>query len=217
MTIASRGWSRGIAFLAVALLCSCGQGAVMRGKIAGLDKLANQAERNGAMRCAPRQLAIAKSQLKFAEVELDQGFLSRATDHLSLAEPNAHAAYDLSPPEKCAERQLRIARTPTIPTPTATASPTRVIRACSIPKTKTAISTKTAAPKSTTTCDALLDPNDKCPNDPEDPDGFEDKTAARISITTKTPSPTSTISARTNLGRPTARSPGARASRRSSW
>src|SRR4051794_11762180 len=85
-------------------VAACNQGPVMRGQIAGLSKLASQAERNGAIRCAPRELALAKSHLKFAEVELDQGFVSRASRHLAIAEPNAHAAYDLSPPETCAER-----------------------------------------------------------------------------------------------------------------
>src|SRR4029077_11992686 len=51
-----------------------------------------------------RELALAKSHLEFATVELDQGFLFRAREHLDIAEANAHAAYDLSPPAKCAER-----------------------------------------------------------------------------------------------------------------
>ena len=97
---------RGIVVLSMFGVLSCNQGPVMRGQIAGLSKLAGQAERNGAIRCAPRELALAKSHLKFAELELDQGFISRASHHLAIAEPNAHAAYDLSPPETCAERGL---------------------------------------------------------------------------------------------------------------
>ena len=99
---------RSIAIFVTTALFACNQGPVMRGQIAGLSKLASQAERNGAIRCAPRELALAKAHLKFAEVELDQGFLSRANHHLAIAEPNAHAAYDLSPPETCAERGLVI-------------------------------------------------------------------------------------------------------------
>lgn len=83
---------------------ACTQGKVMRGRIEGLDKIVNQAERNGAVRCAPRELALAKSHLHFALIELDQGFSSRASQHLEVAEPNARAAYFLSPPEVCAER-----------------------------------------------------------------------------------------------------------------
>lgn len=83
---------------------SCSQVPVMRGDIEGLTKVAQQAERNGALRCAPRELATAKSHLEFATVEIDQGFWRRAKEHLDIARANAHAAYDLSPPQKCAER-----------------------------------------------------------------------------------------------------------------
>ena len=70
----------------------CSQSPVLRGKIAGLQNIVEQAERNGAIRCAPRELAVAKSQLEFAALELDQGFVSKAQGHLWRAEPNAHAA-----------------------------------------------------------------------------------------------------------------------------
>ena len=85
---------------------SCSQVSTMRGEIEGLNKIASQAERNGAIRCAPRELAMAKSHLEFATVELDQGVFTRAREHLDIAQANAHAAYDLSPPQKCAERGL---------------------------------------------------------------------------------------------------------------
>lgn len=93
--------------LAVALATtavSCSQVPVMRGELEGLHDLAAQAERNGALRCAPRELAMAKSNITFANVELEQGFFARAKEHLDVAKANAHAAYDLSPPQKCAER-----------------------------------------------------------------------------------------------------------------
>src|SRR6187402_52559 len=84
-----------------ALTLACSRAPNMRGKIAGLSQIVEQAERNGAVRCAPRELAVAKSQLEFASLELDQGFVSKAQNHLSKAEPNAHAAYLLSPPQHC--------------------------------------------------------------------------------------------------------------------
>lgn len=90
----------------VTMAPACTTGTVMRGKIEGLQKIADQAERNGAIRCAPRELAMAKSHLRFALIELDQGYLSRATRHLDIAEPNTHAAYSLSPPQVCAEREF---------------------------------------------------------------------------------------------------------------
>lgn len=127
----------GATFLASA---SCSQVPQMRGEIEGLTKVAEQAERNGAVRCAPRELALAKSHLEFATIELDQGSFPRAKEHLDIAEANAHAAYDLSPPQKCAERGF-----------------------------------EEAPPKpGDRDGDGLLDVEDKCPDNAENYNGFED-------------------------------------------
>ena len=106
--------------IASALSCvlfasGCGQAPKLRGQIAGLEKIVEQAERNGAMRCAPRELAVARSQLNFATLELDQGFVSKAQNHLQLAAPNADAALELSPPHYCAERAFVEAPPPADP------------------------------------------------------------------------------------------------------
>src|SRR6478735_5709290 len=82
-------------------LANCAQSSRLRGQIAGLEKILEQAEHNGALRCAPRELAIARSQLKFAAIELDQGFASKAEAHLAKAEPNARAAEHSSPAASC--------------------------------------------------------------------------------------------------------------------
>ncbi|MCU0691216.1 MAG: OmpA family protein [Polyangiaceae bacterium] len=116
---------------------ACTHGAVMRGKIEGLQKISDQAERNGAIRCAPRELAMAKSHLRFALLELDQGFAFRAKEHLQIAEPNVHAAYSLSPPQACAERGF-------------------------------------AVDPGDRDGDGYLNANDKCPDDPETWNGFQD-------------------------------------------
>ncbi len=122
---------------AFTLFVGCSQGPQLRGKIAGLTDIVEQAERNGAIRCAPRELAVAKSQLEFATLELDQGFISKANSHFWKAEPNAHAAYFLSPPQYCAERGFQ-----------------------SAPGDRDG--------------DGILDPQDKCPEQPEVYQGFED-------------------------------------------
>ena len=119
---------------------SCAQVPVMRGDIEALSTIAKQAERNGALRCAPRELAMAKSHLSFAKVELDQGFFARAKEHLDIAKANTHAAYDLSPPQKCAERGFE---------------------------------ELTPAPGDKDG-DGYLDPNDKCPDEPENYQGYQD-------------------------------------------
>ena len=124
--------------IAVAAACApaigCAKAPKLRGKIAGLEKIAAEAERNGARRCAPRELAMAKSHLRFATLELDQGFLSKASEHLFIAEPNAHAALFLSPPDRCVE---------------------------TLPGDRDG--------------DGYLDPQDGCPDQPENFNGFRDE------------------------------------------
>lgn len=127
-----------LAVTLVAFTGSCSTVSAMRGDIEGLRKVSEQAERNGAVRCAPRELALAKSHLQFAEVELDQGYFPRAQDHLQVARANAHAAYDLSPPDKCAERGFEEPK----------------------PGDRDG--------------DGYLDPDDKCPDDPETWNGYQD-------------------------------------------
>ncbi len=143
------GWRWALLGSALGLLTGgCAQGPQLRGKIAGLEELTVQAKRNGALRCAPRELATAESQLKFAVIELDQGFISKARAHLALAEPNALAAHKLSPPEYCAERDF-VETAPPPPKP--------------VPAPGDADG------------DGYLDPDDKCPNEPENFNGYQDE------------------------------------------
>ena len=89
---------------AIALLVTlnaCAAGPVTRAKLAGLDSVVKKAETNGAMQCAPRELALAKSHIAFAKTRLDQGRLGDAQDHIHIAESNAHAAVELSPADRC--------------------------------------------------------------------------------------------------------------------
>jgi len=120
-------------------LGGCARGAVLQGRIDGIRDVVDQAERNGAYRCAPRELAVARANLDFAETELAQGNPSRAEDHFSIAEPNAHAAFRLSPAARCAPRGV-------------------VRNACPDPDD-----------------DGICGAADRCPNEPEDMDGFEDE------------------------------------------
>lgn len=87
------------------LLLLAASGCVRSARLAGeLDQIAQvllDAEANGALRCAPRELAVGRSQLEFAELELEQGFASKAEEHLAIADQHARAARLLSPPERC--------------------------------------------------------------------------------------------------------------------
>ena len=64
------------------LLGGCAQGPVLRGRVKGLESVVLQAEKNGAVKCAPRELALARSHLEFASVDLSQGEMSNALAHL---------------------------------------------------------------------------------------------------------------------------------------
>ncbi|HEY3593053.1 MAG TPA: thrombospondin type 3 repeat-containing protein, partial [Polyangiaceae bacterium] len=180
----------------------CSQGPVMRGKIDGLQKLADQAERNGAVRCAPRELAIARSQLQFASVELDQGFVSRAKAHVASAEPNVHAALDLSPPERCSESALTADRDgdgildrldkcpeepenwngyqdsdgcPEDPDTDGDGIPDSRDMCVLEPEDKDGYLDEDGCPDLDNDLDGIADSVDKCPNEAEDKDGFEDQ------------------------------------------
>lgn len=189
--------------VATALLVACAGAPQMRGQIAGLQELTIQAERNGAMRCAPRELALAKAHLRFAEIELSQGYMSKARHHLSVAEPNAEAANELSPPEYCAARRIvepgdrdgdgyldnddkcpddpenfngtdDLDGCPDDPDTDADGI-TDSLDSCVLePEDKDSYLDEDGCPELDNDLDTLLDPTDKCPNDPEDPDGFED-------------------------------------------
>ena len=179
----------------------CNQAPVMRGKIAGLEKLTDQAEQNGAIRCAPRELAVARSNLEFATLELEQGFVSKAKAHVEVAEPNARAAFDLSPPEKCAEGALfgdrdgdgyqnRLDKCPDEPEtwnafqdadgcpddPDSDGDGVPDSRDMCVfePEDKDGYLDEDGCPDLDNDLDGVADNVDKCPNDPEDPDGYED-------------------------------------------
>ncbi len=127
-----------------ALLGACQRATMVRGRIGGLRDVVEQAERNGAYHCAPRELALAKAHLDFAEDELQQGDPVRAEDHYSIAEPNARAALRLSPADRCAPRGVVVAERAPEPRP------------------------------GDQDGDGILDPDDACPEVPEDFDAFED-------------------------------------------
>jgi outer membrane protein OmpA-like peptidoglycan-associated protein len=78
---------------AAALLCAgCVTGAALRQRALGADADIRTARDQNAQRCAPRDLAVAEANLRFARLALDQGDPFRAEEHLRLAEPAARNA-----------------------------------------------------------------------------------------------------------------------------
>lgn len=184
-------------------LAGCANAPVMRGRVEALEKLTTQAQRNGAVRCAPRELAMAQSHAKFAAAELDQGFPSRAEPHLLVAEENAQAALDLSPPERCTDRNIALPgdrdgdgfpdpqdRCPDEPEtwngfqdddgcpddPDTDGDGIADSRdQCVVEaEDKDGWEDQDGCPEVDNDLDGVLDGADKCPLDPEDPDGYQD-------------------------------------------
>ena len=89
---------------AAALAVGCARNAALDAQVDRIGQLLLDAEGNGAMRCAAREMAVARSQLEFAELERQQGFTSRAEQHLLIADQHARAALLLSPPAYCQPR-----------------------------------------------------------------------------------------------------------------
>src|SRR5215472_10271853 len=161
--------------LAVALLGSaCSQGPALRGKIKGLTTTVQDAEKNGAMRCAPRELAIAKSNLEFALIDLDQGRFAKAEAHMAKAEPNAQAAFSMSPPDRCTSREFVEVAAPK-PTDTDGDGIVDSSDQCILePEDKDGYLDDDGCPDPDNDADGIVDTADKCPNEPEDYDGFQD-------------------------------------------
>ena len=133
--------------VSTALLGGCAAGPVLRGRVRALDERVETAQKNGAVKCAPRELAIAMAQLHFATISLDQGHMSAAQAHLDLAEPNAVAAYDMSPADRCTSREF----------------------------VEVAVATKPPPPRpGDRDGDGIPDDIDTCPDQPENYNGFQD-------------------------------------------
>ena len=175
-----------VASLAACILASacfvlgagCSAGATMRGRVRGLEAHLADAEKRGAMRCAPRELALAKSHLHFATIDLDQGEMSQAQAHIAIAEPNANAAFDLSPPDRCTSKDfVEIASKPV-------AKPgdrdgdgivDNVDQCPDDPETYNAYKDEDGCPDDyDTDGDGIADSRDQCTLEPEDKDGYLD-------------------------------------------
>ena len=182
---------------------SCTTGVYARGRIDGLNGMVVRAEQNGAMRCAPRELALAKAHLRFAATDLDQGMASDAESHLAIAEPNAQAAFALSPADKCLSENLGregdrdgdgiadqfdqcpdvrenyngfedLDGCPDDPDTDHDGIPDSRDACMLEPEDKDGYLDDDGCPDLDNDADGIPDAKDKCPNQAEDRDGFED-------------------------------------------
>jgi outer membrane protein OmpA-like peptidoglycan-associated protein len=137
----------------VALTClalgACATGGKLRAQAESLRAEAEKARKSGALRCAPRELALADANLDFAEKEITDGNPVRAQEHLTVAEQNARKASELS--KDCVQK---------------------VIVKKDVPLPKPPVIVKKVQD---TDGDGIPDEIDRCPLDGEDKDGFQDE------------------------------------------
>jgi len=103
------------------------------------------AREKGAYRCAPRELAAGEANADFAERDFDKGEFFAARDYLAAAQASSKEALRLSGDE----------------------------RVC--PKRKVAPPAAIVDPNVDRDRDGVPDRLDRCPDEPEDRDGFEDE------------------------------------------
>jgi OmpA-OmpF porin, OOP family len=104
-----------------ALTVACAGSAALDHRVESIHTALRDVEANGAMRCAPRELAVARSHVEFAQLEREQGFVSRAEAHLDVADENVRAARVLGSSARCSKRPD--AGTPASPVVTSEAHP----------------------------------------------------------------------------------------------
>src|SRR5690606_3660737 len=97
-------------FLLSLLALACHSGPQIRASSEVISSDIDRARRSNAMKCAPRELAIAEANLEFALGELDQGNSQRAWEHITDAEKYAKKAVALS--RDCAPRQVVVREQP---------------------------------------------------------------------------------------------------------
>ncbi len=131
--------ARRLAGLCTLMLFGCTASSALEGRIRSARELLVQADRNGAYVCAPRELALGRANVEYADRELEEGHSRHAEEHATVADENARAALRMSPAERCAPREV-------------------VVQG---PGDRDG--------------DGYLDPDDQCPDQPENFNGFQDQ------------------------------------------
>jgi len=140
-------------------------GMQLKSNVREVRAIAKEARDRGAYKCAPRELALAETNVEFASHELDQGDYFRARDHVRIADRNAREAYNLA---------LRCA--PKTPGDRDHDGILDNVDKCpDDPEDKDGFEDEDGCPDKDNDKDGILDLKDKCPNEPEDKDKFEDE------------------------------------------
>jgi outer membrane protein OmpA-like peptidoglycan-associated protein len=158
---------RALAVVAFGVVVGCA-GSQVGERTKVVDTMISTARDNGAMRCAPVELAMAEAHNDFARQELAEGNYYDAKRELDVAEKNARAAVDLSPREKCTD----IVAAPGDRDGDGILDPSD--ECIDLPEDKDEFRDEDGCPEDDNDNDGILDKVDNCPLEPEDRDGFED-------------------------------------------
>jgi outer membrane protein OmpA-like peptidoglycan-associated protein len=133
------------------------------------------ARANGAVRCAPVELAMAESHNDYAREELAEGNYHEARREVAIAADNAQRAIEKSPKDLC---------NPDDAPPEVVAAPPKDTDGDGLldpeddcprkPEDKDGFQDEDGCPELDNDNDGIADKIDDCPNDPEDRDGFDD-------------------------------------------
>jgi OOP family OmpA-OmpF porin len=156
------------ASLAAAWMLAGCAGMELERNVTQVRVIAKEARENGAYKCAPRELALAETNLEFAETELGQGDYFRARDHVQIADRNAREAYRLSPRGQCA------AALATNGDKDGDGILDSVDKCPSDPEDVDGFEDEDGCPELDNDSDGIPDAKDRCPLEPEDKDGFAD-------------------------------------------
>ena len=156
--------------VAMFVLAACA-GRTVRTQTTANAELIETARDNGAIKCAPIELAMAESYNDFAVHALDEGNYYDGKRTAAIAEKNARLAIERSPRDKCAERQA-----PPKPGDRDGDGLTDDVDKCpDDPEDKDGFEDEDGCPELDNDNDGIKDVVDKCPLDPEDADKFEDE------------------------------------------
>ncbi len=196
---------RSVAVAALLLASAgCAAGARLRQSAEVIRGDVDRAKRSGALRCAPRELALAEANVEIAEVEMADGRGGRAEEHLRVAELSTRRALELS--RTCGPTQVTIRKdapagavviektdadhdgVPDLGDRCPDAPGRRALQGCPDADGDGVTDAADACPqepgpRATRGCPAAKDSDgdgtpdeiDRCPVDPEDRDGFQDE------------------------------------------
>jgi len=148
-------------------------------EVKSVEDTVKDARSANAYQCAPRELALAESNLEFAELELAHGNPSRAQEHLHEAELNAKAAVNIQGSDcgvgPVVTRSLKGMVSPKSDDRDGDGVRDSVDLCPDEPEDLDGYVDRDGCPDDDNDKDGISDPRDRCPNAAEDLDAFQDE------------------------------------------